>query len=126
MDEQFLTDLMQMPEEVTRAILECHGREVAALEEKLRAAVLDGAVDTAIAAAGGRSGKAIRALLDMDELRQAADPHAAARDAVAQVKKTGGYLFATIPGFAPGTGGRSDPEPEKMTLAEALKERFTR
>ena len=125
MDKEFLMGLMEMPEEVVEAILSRHEEAVAAQQEQLRQVKLDGAVALAITAAGGRSRKAIAALLDTAALETAEDPESAAKDAVEQVKRECGYLFAGVPGYAVGTGGTDGGwSEEPMSLAAALKEKF--
>ena len=63
--------------------------------------------DSAIAAAHGRSGKAIRALLDLDTLRGSNDPDKDIPAALAALQKDSGYMFdtgETPPPYATGTG----------------------
>ena len=125
MDKEFLMNLMQMPEEVADTILAQHGKVVDSYEDRLRHMALEGAVQMAITAAGGRNHRAITALLDMDSLLAAEDLPAAAEQAVAQVKKENGYLFLGAPAYAAGTGAAEGLTPqEPMSLAEALKEKF--
>ena len=134
MKREFLQGLMEMPKEVMDAIMAENGRDIHQLrqsaqdwEQKYHAARLDAAVGQAIAQAGGRNQKAITALLDLQALQQAEDLSAAAQQAVETVKADCGYLFETVPGYAPGTGSMqvsSGEEPQ--TLAGALKEKFAR
>ena len=134
MKREFLQGLMEMPKEVIDAIMAENGRDIQQLrqsaqqwEQKYNAARLDGAVSMAIAKARGRNQKAITALLDLQALQQAEDLQAAAQQAVETVKADCGYLFETVPGYAPGTGSMqvsSGEEPQ--TLAGALKEKFAR
>ena len=134
MKREFLQALMEMPKEVIDAIMAENGRDIQQLrnscqewEQKYHAARLDSAVGQAIAKARGRNQKAITALIDLQALQQAEDLQAAAQQAVEQVKRECGYLFDTVPGFAPGTGAvQLGAEEEPQTLAGALKEKFAR
>ena len=134
MKREFLQALMEMPKEVIDAIMAENGRDIQQLrnscqewEQKYHAARLDSAVGQAIAKARGRNQKAITALLDLQALQQAEDLNGAAQQAVETVKRECGYLFDTLPGFAPGTGAvQLGAEEEPQTLAGALKEKFAR
>ena len=134
MKREFLQALMEMPKEVVDAIMAENGRDIQQLrtscqewEQKYHAARLDSAVGQAIAKARGRNQKAITALIDLQALQQAEDLQAAAQQAVETVKRECGYLFDTLPGFAPGTGAvQLGAEEEPQTLAGALKEKFAR
>ena len=95
MDEEYLVTLIGP--EAAREVLEIHRREVDALRREQ-------ALERAIEAAGGRSTKAIRALMDESALMEAEDPVAAAVSAVAALKKENPWLFATPQVTAPGTG----------------------
>ena len=55
----------------------------------------DAKLDSAIVAAHGRSGKAIRALLDLDTLRGSNDPDKDIPAALAALQKDSGYMFDT-------------------------------
>lgn len=96
---------------------------------KLDAMAFDGRVRDAIAAARGRSAKAISALLDMDALRSSKNQDADIKAALEELKKDSGYLFEdgqNPPPYAPGTGGRQNQPPmEPGSLAAALRERYT-
>lgn len=86
-------------------------------EEQVAAARFDAALNTAIGKAGGRSEKAIRALLDLDSLRTSADPEGAIAAALEQLEQENGYLFggATPPPYAAGTGaGAPGGEPDEV------------
>lgn len=86
-------------------------------EEQVAAARFDAALNTAIGKAGGRSEKAIRALLDLDSLRTSADPEGAIAAALAQLEQENGYLFGGItpPPYAAGTGaGAPGGEPDEL------------
>ena len=86
-------------------------------EEQVAAARFDAALNTAIGKAGGRSEKAIRALLDLDSLRTSADPEGAIAAALEQLEQENGYLFGGItpPPYAAGTGaGAPGGEPDEV------------
>ena len=83
----------------------------------------------AIDKAGGRSEKAIRALLDLETLREREDQQHAMEEALEELKRTSGYLFETekAPGYAWGTGTwQGARETAPTTLAGALRERYER
>ena len=132
MKREFLQGLMEMPKEVIDAIMAENGKDISQLrqsaqdwEQKYHAARLDAAVGQAIAKARGRNQKAITALLDVQALKEAEDLGAAAQQAVDTLKAECGYLFETVPGYAPGTGAmtaRTEEEPQ--SLAGALREKF--
>ena len=86
-------------------------------EEQVAAARFDAALNTAIGKAGGRSEKAIRALLDLDGLRTSADPEGAIAAALEQLEQENGHLFGGItpPPYAAGTGaGAPGGEPDEV------------
>lgn len=86
-------------------------------EEQVAAARFDAALNTAIGRAGGRSEKAIRALLDLKGLRTSADPEGAIAAALEQLEQENGYLFGGItpPPYAAGTGaGAPGGEPDEV------------
>lgn len=86
-------------------------------EEQVAAARFDAALNTAIGRAGGRSEKAIRALLDLDSLRTSADPEGAIAAALEQLEQENGHLFGGItpPPYAAGTGaGAPGGEPDEV------------
>lgn len=74
---------------------------------KLDAMTFDGKIKDAIAAARGKSHKAIAALLDLDALRASKNQDADIKNALDDLKKDNDYLFETEqvpPPYAPGTG----------------------
>lgn len=76
-------------------------------DARVAAVQFDAKLDSAIAAAHGRSGKAIRALLDLDTLRGSNDPDKDIPAALAALQKDSGYMFdtgETPPPYATGTG----------------------
>jgi len=149
MKREFLQGLMpedaRLSKEVIDAIMAENGRDIQAArgaaqewEEKYNQAVeshrreledvrFEAALHRAVHSHGGRNLKAIRALLDEEQLRTGSDD--AVMDAVASLKHQCGYLFdePTPPPYAGGTGtqkGIADTAP--TTLAGALKEKFER
>ena len=87
-------------------------------------------VGDAISAAGGRSQKAIAALLDLPVLKDSENREDAVKQALAKLKEESGYLFqetAVPPVFAAGTGLQQGKEMrEPTTLAGALREKMER
>lgn len=74
---------------------------------KLDAMAFDGKIKDAVTAAGGKSAKAIAALLDLDTLRASKNQDADIKAALEELKKDSGYLFddgQLPPPYAPGTG----------------------
>lgn len=74
---------------------------------KLDAMAFDGKIKDAITAAGGKSAKAIAALLDLDTLRASKNQDADIKTALEGLKKDSGYLFddgQIPPPYATGTG----------------------
>ena len=115
MDKEFLENLVGA--EAAEAILQAHQQELG----KLR---LEQALGAAVKQAGGRSEKAIRALLDEQEILQAEDMESAAQAAVAEIKRQNGWLFAPPQVSSPGTGAvtvthtPSMEDVAKMSMAE--------
>ena len=73
-------------------------------QRRVRAFGAEAAVKEAVAAAGGRNLRAIRALLDEGSIGQAEDMAAAAKSAVEAVRQESPYLFGTGRVFAEGAG----------------------
>jgi len=78
-------------------------------QAKLDGITFDNAVKDAITKAGGRSAKAISALLDMETLKASHNQAADIEKAIAGLKESDAYLFAeskpaTPPPFSAGTG----------------------
>lgn len=75
---------------------------------KLDAMAFDGKIKDAIAAANGKSAKAIAALLDIDTLKASKNQDADIKTALENLKKDSGYLFeddqTTPPPFSAGAG----------------------
>ncbi len=107
-------------EEKYHQAVEQHEKEVAALK-------FDHLLRDAITARGGRSEKAIAAMLDLESLQTAQDQQQAVDTALEQLQKDSGWLFAPgAPAYAPGTGTRDAAPRQVGSLAEALRERFER
>ncbi len=125
MNREFLLSL-GLAEDVIAAILE-HSDETQRQHEKELADVrFEALLERAISRFGGRSSKAICALLDIDAISASDDPAAAADEALAALKRQNAYLFEApaVPSYAPGPG-TAPLEPDlPLTLAEALKQRF--
>ena len=118
MEKEFLLEL-GLEEAAVETILARHGQEL----EQLR---FSHQLEDAIRQAGGRSVKAICALLDVDAIRDSEDREAAVAQALKALKKESGYLFAdqTPPPYAVGTGVRQSVGEGPQSLAGALRERF--
>ena len=131
-----------LPKEVIDAIMAENGKDIelakgtaSAWEEKYNQAVSDHqkamsglrmehALDRAVSKAGGKSVKAISALLDMESIAKSDDIAEALQQAVDTLKETDGYLFAPVaPAYAAGTGTVT-PQTQPATLAGALREKF--
>ena len=106
MDKEFLEGLGMDPQAV-EAVLQEHEKTVQAHQAQLAALQLQHQVSEAVHKAGGRSVKAISALLDMDGIAQSQNVETALTEALEALKKDSGYLFeeeTTPPPYAPGTG----------------------
>lgn len=102
-------------------------------QHKARLAELefDSALKEAVTAAGGRSAKAIRALLDVDALKKSNNREADIKAALEGLRKESGYLFeerreppppyAAGPGTAPAAGGKYDQRMAAIRAAAGLK-----
>ncbi len=116
MEREFLENLMEgMPAEVVDAILQQNSREV-----------FTGQLRAEIARQGGRSVRAIEALLDTEALLGSDDREAAVRTALKNLRAECGYLFESPvpPRYAPNTGAPAAAPDEPQSLAAALRERF--
>ena len=120
MTREFLEEL-QLPQEVAEAVLQEHERAVQDIAFRHD-------LDAAIGRLRGRNATAIRALLDLDALKTSEDPQAMEK-ALAQLKKTDGYLFAqeeAAPMFSIGAGASVELPRQQGGLAQALRERMER
>ena len=104
-------------------------RAAADHESALAQLRFDHRLEQAIVKAGGRSEKAIRAMLDVAALQSSEDQPNAIETALNALKQDSGYLFETElpPPYAWGTGAwQGTHSPAPTTLAGALRERFER
>lgn len=123
-------DVQELQGQVAKLTKDLEDREA---QHKAHLAELEfeGALKDAVTAAGGRSAKAIRALLDVDALRQSKNQEADIRTALEGLKKESGYLFkeekAAPPPYAAGTGsapvggGKYSPQMAAIRSAAGLK-----
>ena len=120
--EQLSSGGQPLEPETVDAILSQHSREM----DDLRFSHL---LERSIVGSGGRSAKAITALLDVAALQESEDPTTAVQQALEQLKSEHSYLFAspTPPPYARGTGSRmGETQAKPVTLAGALREKFER
>ena len=133
-----------LPKEVIDAIMEKNGQDIQTAkqasenwEEKYNQAVqshsrelaqlrLEGQLSQAVAKAGGRSVKAISAMLDMEAITKSDDVPAALEAALGELKQENSWLFQTEtpPPYARFTGQGGQENNAPTTLAGALKERM--
>ena len=97
-----------------------------AIEEKVRQMEFSYLLRQAVAQTGGRSQKAVEALLDLESLQKAEKPETALRDALSALQKENPWLFnsPTPPPYAALTGTQSPQKTEPASLAGALREKF--
>lgn len=104
-------DVKDLQDQVKKLTKDLSDKE-AEHQAKLADLAFDGVLKDAITAARGRSGKAIRALLDVDALKASKDQSADIKAALEGLKKDSGYLFEneeTPPPYAAGTGTGGKP-----------------
>ena len=118
MDKEYLLEL-GVSEETAEAILGKHNETVKELtfQSQLREAVT---------AAGGRSVRAIGAMLDIDSLKNADEPHKALEQALRQLKAESGYLFADAPPPVAQDVGKKEFAQKPVTLAGAIRQKYER
>ena len=125
MEREFLEGLGMEPQ-VVEAVLAEHEKTVQAHQAQLAEMALQHQVSEAVHCAGGRSVKAISALLDMDAIRGSENVETALQEAIEELKKDSGYLFGGQPPcYAPFTGVQ-EQSVKATTLAGALRERMKR
>ena len=107
--KEFLENLVSDPEVVAAIDGE--------VQRRIRGIHAQAAVKEAVAAAGGRNLKAIRALLDESALETAQDMSAAAKAAVAAVRKENPYLFGQGAVFAQNTGNLPLAQQERGAMS---------
>lgn len=125
MERDFLESL-ELGEEVINAILAENQKVADSHKAELSALKLQHGLELAVQKAGGRSVKAISAMLDMDAIGKSEDVEKALETAISQLKKDSGYLFETaqIPRYARFTGVKETVPSAPATLAGALRERM--
>ena len=125
MEREFLESL-ELPEAAVDAILAEQEKTISGHQAEISSLKLQNSVELAILKAGGRSVKAISALLDMDSIRESQEPEKAVEAALSQLKKESGYLFEgqKPPQFARFTGVKENAPCAPATLAGALRERM--
>ncbi len=110
---------------------QAHDQAVQTHQAQLEQLTFRHSLDASITAAGGRSTKAITALLDVTALQKSEDQTAAIKAALEELKKECGYLFQpeqVPPPYAAGTGtaGSTGRQEYHNSLAGALREKFER
>ena len=114
-------DVAQLQGEITKLNGQLAQKD-AEWQGKLDDIAFDGVVKEIITKAGGRSEKAIRALLDLESLKASKNREADVQTAVDNLKKENDYLFGdepTPPPYAGGTGKTKTPqELSKMSYSE--------
>ena len=120
MDKAYLME-MGLSEEAAQQILSTHTKELAEIEFQSQ-------LREAVTAAGGRSHRAIGAMLDMDAIRSDPQPAKALEQALKQLKTDHGHLFADIvPPYAQDPGTKQSPVIQKpVTLAGAIRQKYER
>lgn len=133
-----------LPKEVIDAIMAQNGQDIQQAkqasevwEQKYNQAVsahalemdklrLQTSLESAVSKAGGRSVKAIAALLDMDAIAASEDVTGALDAALSALKQDCGYLFEapTPPPYARYTGAPGAEQAQPASLAGALRERM--
>ena len=120
MDKEYLIG-MGLSEEAAQQVLATHTQELGEVtfQSQLREAVT---------AAGGRSHRAIGAMLDLDAIKNDSEPDKALEQALRQLKTDCGYLFEDpAPPYAHDPGTKRSPAIEKpATLAGAIRQKYER
>ncbi len=148
MKREFLQSLQvgecALPKEVVDAIMAENGRDIQLhrqaaqqWEEKYNQAVeeakrqqreqsFQSVLEQEVLRQGGRNTKAIAALLELDKLREEAEPVQAVTEAITQLRQEHGYLFEgeRPPAYAGGTGSQTENNTVPQTLAGALRARM--
>lgn len=108
---------------------EAHDKALESHKKELDGIKFQGILDTAITAAKGKNSKAITALLDVETLRGSEDQQKAIATALENLKKDSGYLFdgeEKAPPYATGTGTGNQPAAASGSIADALRERYSK
>ena len=86
-------------------------------------------LETAITGSKGKNVKAITALLDVETLKASKNQEADIKAALEGLKKDSGYLFEEAqkaPPYSAGTGTGNPPAASTGSLADALRERYSK
>ena len=120
MDKEYLLE-MGLSEESVNHILMTHEQEIAELNFGFQ-------LREAVTAAGGRSQRAIGAMLDLDAIKADQQPQEALKQALKQLKAEHGYLFEDkVPPYAHDPGTKHSPPIQKpVTLAGAIRQKYER
>lgn len=109
-----IKDPKELQNEITRLTGEMD-KQKADYEDKIADMQFHSIVDAAISTAGGRSAKAVKAMLDMDTLKASKDQTTDINAAIEACKKENSYLFGDnepinhpVGGTGGGTGGNDD------------------
>jgi len=89
----------------------------------------DRSLESAITGAKGKNAKAIKALLDVENLQKSNNQEADIKAALEALKKDSGYLFEEAqkaPPYSAGTGTGNPPAASTGSLADALRERYSK
>ena len=88
----------------------------------------DRSLDAAITGAKGRNAKAIKALLDVEALKKSTNQESDIATALEALKKESGYMFETEtpPPYSVGAGVGNPPAADTGSLADALRERYSK
>lgn len=108
---------------------DAHDTAVADHRKELEGIKFQGVLDNAIAANKGKNAKAITALLDVEALRGSEDQQKAINAALENLKKESGYLFEEVqkaPPYSAGTGTGNPPAAPTGSLADALREKYSK
>lgn len=105
-----------------------YNQAIADHNQKIADMAFDHALESAITGAKGKNAKAIRALLDVDNLKGSKNQEADIKAALEGLKKDSGYLFddgQIPPPYAGGTGTQTkSPNGEPTSLAGALRAKY--
>lgn len=107
---------------------EAHDKLVTDHKNELDSIAFQNVLNAGITAAKGKNAKAITALLDVEALRGSENQQEAINAALEALKKDSGYLFEeekTPPPYSRGAGTGTQPPEKAVSLADALRERFT-
>ena len=108
---------------------EAHDKLVTDHQNEMDGIKFQNVLNTAITGAKGKNVKAITALLDVEALRGSEDQIKAINEALENLKKESGYLFdvdQTPPPYARGTGTGNPPTAATPSLANALREKYSK